>query len=308
MSAIDESSIALTRVEDVRDRRRWLRIVRWVAIAVWATAVIYRTVTTASRSTASCCCSTSHRSGSGQHRPGPADALRRPRLVAVRVGADRLRPEQGSGHLIGRPTMWHWQVDADRWLFFGTVPTVWLQEQLKLSHPPWWEVVHQLGLHVVLHPSLRHRRRAVAAQSRGVEVVRPVVRWPQSFAGLVSTRCCRPRRPGRRPGARRPTSKAALPARVYVQVRAGCARRWRCWAGCSPLRTAPTSWIERIVGRGWGNLNLHSATALIDQGQASVNLVAAIPSLHAGMSPRLRVPVESRTPGVAARCWWPIRW
>ena len=43
-------------------------------------------------------------------------------------------------------------------------------------------------------------------------------------------------------------------------------------------------WIERIVGRGWGNLNLHSATALLDQGQASVNLVAAIPSLHAGMT------------------------
>ena len=44
------------------------------------------------------------------------------------------------------------------------------------------------------------------------------------------------------------------------------------------------NWIERIVGRGWGKLNLHSATALIDQGQASVNLVAAIPSLHAGLT------------------------
>ena len=43
-------------------------------------------------------------------------------------------------------------------------------------------------------------------------------------------------------------------------------------------------WIERIVARGWGKLNLHSASALIDQGQASVNLVAAIPSLHAGMT------------------------
>jgi membrane-associated phospholipid phosphatase len=43
-------------------------------------------------------------------------------------------------------------------------------------------------------------------------------------------------------------------------------------------------WIERIVGRGWGKLNLHTASALIDAGQASVNLVAAIPSLHAGLS------------------------
>jgi membrane-associated phospholipid phosphatase len=49
-------------------------------------------------------------------------------------------------------------------------------------------------------------------------------------------------------------------------------------------RDGANSWVERIVGRGWGNLNLHSATALIDQGQASVNLVAAIPSLHAGLT------------------------
>jgi membrane-associated phospholipid phosphatase len=43
-------------------------------------------------------------------------------------------------------------------------------------------------------------------------------------------------------------------------------------------------WVERITMRGWGKLNLHSAGALIDQGQDSVNLVAAIPSLHAGLT------------------------
>jgi membrane-associated phospholipid phosphatase len=56
------------------------------------------------------------------------------------------------------------------------------------------------------------------------------------------------------------------------------------------------AWVERIVARGWGKLNLHSATALIDQGQASVNLVAAIPSLHAGM-----------TAAVAAFLWHRVR-
>ena len=48
---------------------------------------------------------------------------------------------RGAADLIGRPTLWHWQIDADRWLFFGTVPTVWLQERLKLPAPPWWEIV-----------------------------------------------------------------------------------------------------------------------------------------------------------------------
>jgi hypothetical protein len=61
-------------------------------------------------------------------------------------------------------------------------------------------------------------------------------------------------------------------------------------------------WIERIVGRGWGNLNLHSATALLDQGQASVNLVAAIPSLHAGMSAALAVFLWRRV----HRAWRPL--
>ena len=50
---------------------------------------------------------------------------------------------RGAADLVGRPTLWHWQADADRWLFFGTMPTVWLQERLKLPQPPWWEVVHQ---------------------------------------------------------------------------------------------------------------------------------------------------------------------
>ena len=48
---------------------------------------------------------------------------------------------RGAADLIGRPTMWHWQADGDRWMFSGVMPTVWLQEHLKQPHPPWWEVV-----------------------------------------------------------------------------------------------------------------------------------------------------------------------
>lgn len=42
--------------------------------------------------------------------------------------------------------------------------------------------------------------------------------------------------------------------------------------------------VERISTRGWATLHLHAAGVLIDSGQASVNLVAAIPSLHAALS------------------------
>ena len=63
-------------------------------------------------------------------------------------------------------------------------------------------------------------------------------------------------------------------------------------------------WVERIVGRGWGKLNLHTASALLDQGQASVNLVAAVPSLHAGMTARDRgVPLEPGAVAAGGRSW-----
>jgi membrane-associated phospholipid phosphatase len=61
-------------------------------------------------------------------------------------------------------------------------------------------------------------------------------------------------------------------------------------------------WVERIVGRGWGKLNLQTASALIDQGQASVNLVAAIPSLHAALTAAIAAFLWTRV----ARKWRPL--
>ena len=38
---------------------------------------------------------------------------------------------RGAATLIGGPTLWNWQADADRWLFFGTMPTVWPCSSLR---------------------------------------------------------------------------------------------------------------------------------------------------------------------------------
>jgi PAP2 superfamily len=160
---------------------------------------------------------------------------------------------------------------------------VWLQERLKMPQPPWWEVLIS-----TVYMSFFILPYVVA----GVLWLRDREEWKyfvQLFVGL---------------------SVAALA--VYVVVPA--APPWAA-ARCTPeaVATGPSgpmcmfrsargvpdggllgamhtsqdganAWIERIVARGWGNLNLHSASALIHQGQASVNLVAAIPSLHAGLS------------------------
>jgi membrane-associated phospholipid phosphatase len=67
-------------------------------------------------------------------------------------------------------------------------------------------------------------------------------------------------------------------------------------------RDGANNWVERIVTRGWGRLNLHSAGALIDQVQSSVNLVAAIPSLHAGLTAAVAAFLWTRV----QRTWRPL--
>ncbi len=43
-------------------------------------------------------------------------------------------------------------------------------------------------------------------------------------------------------------------------------------------------YVERISARGWNYLNIHAASNLVTLGQGKSNLVAAIPSLHAGLT------------------------
>jgi membrane-associated phospholipid phosphatase len=179
--------------------------------------------------------------------------------------------------------LWHWQVDADRWLFFGTVPTVWLQERLKLPYPPWWEIaISSVYMSFFILPYIV----AAALWLRDREEWKAFVRLfvGLSFGALLIY-------------ALLPAAPPWAAARCTAADVAGGPSGPRCMF--RPARGVPdggllgamqgtqdgaNGWVERIVGRGWGKLNLHSASALIDQGQASVNLVAAIPSLHAALT------------------------
>jgi len=208
---------------------------------------------------------------------------------------------RGAATLVGRPTMWHWQVDADRWLFSGTVPTVWLQERLKLPYPPWWEIVIS-----TVYMSFFILPYVVAA----VLWLRDRAEWKAfvrlfvglSFAALVIY-----------------TLLPAAPPWAAARCTAADVAGGPSGPGCMfrPARGVPdggllgamhsaqggaNGWVERIVGRGWGNLNLQTASALIDQGQASVNLVAAIPSLHAGLTAAIAAFLWTRV----ARKWRPV--
>jgi hypothetical protein len=195
---------------------------------------------------------------------------------------------RGAATMLGTPTLWRPQVDADRWLFFGVEPTVWLQEHLKLPRPPWWEVVMSttymsffiLPYVVAGALWLRNRddwkafvRRFVALQFAALIVYILLPAAPP----WAAARCTANDVAG---GPSDPLCMFHSPARVPGGGLLGA---------MSTSRPGAHRWVERISTRGWGTLHLNSARSLIDEGQASVNLVAAIPSLHAALTAMIAI-------------------
>ncbi|HEX7826237.1 MAG TPA: phosphatase PAP2 family protein [Mycobacterium sp.] len=277
--------MALARAEDSgSDRERQLRFVRWVAISAWAAFVVYRTVTDGfafNRELLLLYIATGLLAASiGQGRRMLYVIRDWLPFALVLLAYDLSR---GAATLIGRPTLWHWQADADRWLFFGTMPTVWLQEHLKLPAAPWWEVaISSVYMSFFVLPYVVAGVLWLRNRDEWKAFVRLFVGL--SFAALVVY-------------ALLPAAPPWAAARCTADDVDGGPSGPRCMfrsargvpdggllGSMQVSQDGANAWVERIVTRGWGKLNLHTATALIDQGQASVNLVAAIPSLHAGMT------------------------
>ncbi|MGC2677473.1 MAG: phosphatase PAP2 family protein [Mycobacterium sp.] len=208
---------------------------------------------------------------------------------------------RGAATLLGAPTLWRFQPDADRWLFFGTVPTVWLQERLKLPQPPWWEVIIS-GIYmsffvlpyVVAGVLWLHNRSDWAAFIRRFVAL--------SFAALV-VYIVMPAAPPWAAARCTPADIAAGPSDPHCMYRssAGIPDGGLLGAMNTSLPGAH-QFVERISTRGWGTLHLQSAGALVNSGQASVNLVAAIPSLHAALTAMISIFLWRRV----RRGWRPL--
>jgi len=135
-------------------------------------------------------------------------------------------------------------------MFGGTLPTVWLQDQLGPSagwraagDATWWHVVVTAIYvsHFFVTPIIA-----------GVLWLRDRRRWISFTARVVGV--------------------ALLGVITYVLVPA--APPWYA------ANRAVIPDVDRLSGLGWEVIGLDRAGALLDQGQAKVNLVAAIPSLH----------------------------
>ena len=210
---------------------------------------------------------------------------------------------RGAARLIGRPTMWHWQIDA------GSLDV--------LRHDP--DGVAAGATEAAL-PAVVGRSSSAPStcRSSSFRTSSPAVLWLRdrdewkafvqlfvglSFAALIiyALLPAAPPWAAARCTAADVARRSVRIQRVHVPTGPRSTRTADCSARCRPHQDGANGWVERIVGRGWGKLNLAHGQRADRPGQASVNLVAAIPSLHAGLTAGGRgVPVDSRCAEMAA--------
>jgi hypothetical protein len=309
VSAIDE-----TPVEDTRDdvveaapppvsdtRQRVLTRLRWAALAFWFLIVGYRTVTDGFAFNRELLllyiCTGLAAASIGQRKVLYVIRDWLP-FAVVLIVYDLSR---GAADLVGRPTLWHWQADVDRWIFGGTAPTVWLQQHLKQAHPPWWEVVISTTymsffiLPYVIAAVLWLRNRQ--EWKRFVKLFVAL-----SLSGLVIYALL-PAAPPWAAARCTPADVAGGPANPSCMfTSARNVPDGGVLGAMAFSQPGAHDWVERISTRGWAVLNLDSAGALLNHGQHSVNLVAAIPSLHAGLSLGIALFLWTRL----GRWWRPV--
>jgi hypothetical protein len=195
---------------------------------------------------------------------------------------------RGAADMLGAPTLWRFQPDADRWLFFGTVPTVWLQERIKMPQPPWWEVIISgIYMSFFILPYVVAGVLWLYNRTDWAAFVRRFVAL--SFAA-VAVYVVLPAAP--------PWAAARCTAADIANGPPNPPCMYRSAAGVPDggllgamqmSQPGAHQFVERISTRGWGTLHLQSAGALVNSGQASVNLVAAIPSLHAALTAMISI-------------------
>jgi membrane-associated phospholipid phosphatase len=165
---------------------------------------------------------------------------------------------RGLADRLGRPIQVNLPIDFDRWLFHGTVPTVWLQQHFfDPSRVHWYDIVvslvyfsHFFVVWIVAAVLYARSRAEWARWARRLLLL--------SYAGLVTFMLF-----------------PSAPPWYAAQV------------GAIPD-------VQRIAQRGWDALDLRIAGDIISRAQGGVNDFAAVPSLHAAFTAMLTVFVWTR--------------
>lgn len=281
--------------------QRRLTLIRRIAVTTWVVVIVYRTAT----------------AGVAFNREllllyiatglAAASIGRRRMLMVIRdwlpfaVVLLVYDVSRGAAKLVGTPTLWEWQVNADRWLSFGTVPTVWLQERLKQAQPPWWEVsISTVYMSFFILPYvvagvlwLRDRNDWKAFVTRFVALSFTALAIYIVLPAAPPWAAARCTGPDVAHGPSYPACMFGTPAGVPHGGLLGAMQA---------NQPGANEFVERISTRGFATLHLHVARDLVNSGQVSVNMVAAIPSLHAALSVMIAAFLWSRV----QRRWRPV--
>jgi hypothetical protein len=291
-----------TGTTDSAGREVWLTRARRVAVSTWALVVTYRTVTdgVAFNRELLLLYIASGLIAASIGRGHKVIAVLRDWLpfALVLVLYDLSR---GAADMLGAPALWRFQPDADRWLFFGTVPTVWLQERIKMPQPPWWEVIiSSIYMSFFILPYVVAGVLWLYDRTDWAAFVRRFVAL--SFAA-VAVYVVVPAAPPWAAARCTAADIAGGPSNPPCMYRSAAGVPDGGLLGAMHMsQPGAHQFVERISTRGWGTLHLQSAGALVNSGQASVNLVAAIPSLHAALTAMISIFLWRRV----RRGWRPL--
>ncbi len=193
---------------------------------------------------------------------------------AVLVVYDYLR---GISDTLGMPTWWYPQIDVDKFLFFGTEPTVWLQAHLRYQNVHWWDTL--VGLCYISFFFLPYVTAAALWLRSRTDFYRWTLRFvPLSFLAFGFFALI-PAAPPWAAARCAPDEVASHPSNPSCM---GYASRTDggLLGQMTHNRPGTTAWIDQIATRGLGWV--HFAQQAIDEGRVSADEVAAVPSLHAG--------------------------
>jgi hypothetical protein len=199
-------------------------------------------------------------------------------FAAVLVVYDYLR---GLSDSMGMPAWWHPQLDADKLIFLGHEPTVWLQEHILYPRAQWWE-----GLVAVCYVSFFFLPYVTAA-ALWLRSRRDFYRWSLRFVAMSFIGfACFALIPAAPPWAAARCTAAQVADHPYnppcIAYSAASVRGGGLLGAMHQTHAGANIYIDRIIGRGFSELHLKFAGDLITAGQSGVDLVAAVPSLHAG--------------------------
>ena len=247
---------------DTHDRR--LTFVRRTAITAWALVVVYRTLTVGlafnrellllyiATGLIAACIGRRHKVFTVVRDWLPFA------LVLLLYDLSR-----GATALFGASTLWQFQPNADRWLFFGTMPTVWLQERIKMPQPPWWEVIiSSIYMSFFILPYVVAGLLWLRSRGDWAAFIRRFVAL--SFAALVVYVVLPAAPPWAAPLHRSRRGRWSAQSALHVQNARRCPQRWaagphankptRCAPICGAHLHARLGNAASAVGRSTGQL------------------------------------------------------